>query len=110
MNRVSRRVALTIASLLLTVGVARADVVYLSSGGVVKGTIVKETADSITVKTPGGSTSIIPRNDIERIEKGGSPDAMSQLGSIEGSEAAQDFARALADVERELGGAPRCAL
>jgi len=34
----------------------------------------------------------------------------AQLGSIEGSEAAQDFARALADVERELGGAPRCAL
>jgi uncharacterized protein YkwD len=73
------------------IGVARADVIYLSSGGIVKGTIVKQTDDSITVKTAGGSTTVIPRGEIERIDSGGSPEAMYRerlnkipLGDAEG--------------------------
>jgi hypothetical protein len=75
----------------LAAGVARADVIYLNSGGIVKGTIVSENDRSITVKTPGGSTSVISRDEIERIEKGASPEAMYQerlkkipLGDAEG--------------------------
>ncbi|MEZ0230210.1 MAG: CAP domain-containing protein [Planctomycetota bacterium] len=85
------RFGLAAASLLLAVGVARADVIYLSSGGIVKGTVVKETGDTITVKTAGGSTTVIPRAEIERIESGGSPEQMYRerlkkipLGDAEG--------------------------
>jgi uncharacterized protein YkwD len=85
------RLALATASIVLLCGIARADVIYLSSGGVVKGAIVQETNDSVTVKTTGGSTSIIPKSEIERIEKGSSPDAMYRerlakipLGDAEG--------------------------
>jgi uncharacterized protein YkwD len=77
--------------MLLLVGVAHADVIYLSSGGIVKGTIVKKSQDSITVRTAGGSTSIIPMSEVERIEEGASPEAMYRerlakipLGDAEG--------------------------
>src|SRR5579871_6454860 len=74
-RRQDRRTALAIATIasLAFATHARADVIYLSSGGIVKGTVVKETEKSITVKTPGGSISIISRNDIEHIERGESP-------------------------------------
>lgn len=70
------RLVIAVASLLLAAGVARADVIYLSSGGIVKGTIIAENDRSITVKTAGGSTSIISRDEIDRVEKGASPEAM----------------------------------
>ncbi|MBI3723524.1 CAP domain-containing protein [bacterium] len=72
------RALLSLAALVVSAGIARADVIYLSSGGIVKGTIVKESERSITVKTQGGSLSIISRNDIEHIEKGESPQAIYQ--------------------------------
>src|SRR5438477_11315875 len=85
------RIGLAAASLLLVAGMASADVIYLSSGGIVKGNVVKETADSITVKTASGSTTIIARADIERIESGGSTEeiyrarlAKIPLGDAEG--------------------------
>lgn len=90
-SRIVARAGLTLASLLLLVGVTRADVIYLSSGGIVKGTIVKKSPDSITVRTAGGSTSIIPMSEVERIEEGASPEAMYRerlakiaLGDAEG--------------------------
>ncbi|MGE0708311.1 MAG: CAP domain-containing protein [Planctomycetota bacterium] len=54
---------------LVALGPARADVIHLTSGGRVRGKIVKETRREVVVETRGGTTSI-PRDEIDRIERG----------------------------------------
>jgi hypothetical protein len=82
-------------ALAFAAGPALADVIHLSSGGKVRGKIVKETARSVTVEGLGGTT-VVPRNEIEKIERGSSaveqyrkrlaridendPDARTKLG------------------------------
>ncbi|RMG10138.1 MAG: CAP domain-containing protein [Planctomycetota bacterium] len=68
----SRALAAYFCVLLLGAGgAALADTVHLSSGGVVRGRIVKETSRGVTVQTAGGLT-VVSREDIERIERGAS--------------------------------------
>ena len=57
------------AALFLGTGTAEADVIRLGSGGVVRGEIVKETSREVVVRTLGGTT-VVPRGDIESIERG----------------------------------------
>ncbi len=47
---------------------AQADIVYLNTGGVVKGTVVKDDGSEITIRTQHGQTTI-SRDDIDRIEE-----------------------------------------
>jgi uncharacterized protein YkwD len=59
----------TIAALLVCagLGVAHADIIYLNTGGVLKGKIVKSDDSEITVQTKHGETTI-SRDDIGKIE------------------------------------------
>ena len=79
-----RSLILTLGVLLVAAGPASADVIYLASGGVVKGKIVSENARELVVKTLRGSTAVIPRDDVDRIERGASPEAIyqEQLASL----------------------------
>jgi hypothetical protein len=64
------------AALLLGLGVAfgaRADVIHLHTGGIIRGDIVKETEDEVHVKTLGGAVTTVFRADIERIERNKTP-------------------------------------
>ncbi|HBP18801.1 MAG TPA: hypothetical protein DEA08_13585, partial [Planctomycetes bacterium] len=61
---------LALAGLLLLAGAsARADVIHLESGGQYRGKIVSETSRSVTIKTRGGGTIRVPRDEISRIVK-----------------------------------------
>ena len=62
---------LTLAGLLSLAAApaARADQVILTSGGRVRGKIVRESRRAVTVRTRGGTT-VIPRDEIDRIERG----------------------------------------
>ncbi|MBX3467892.1 MAG: tetratricopeptide repeat protein [Planctomycetes bacterium] len=67
----SPRPALLVAALLLAAGAAapaRADVVRLTSGGVVRGQVVSETRTEVVVRTASG-TAVIPRREVEAIER-----------------------------------------
>lgn len=48
--------------------IARADVIHLEGGGKYRGTITKETAREVTIRTAGGLV-VVPRRDIASIEK-----------------------------------------
>src|SRR5262245_49657649 len=65
-------VAAGVLFLFLAASGAHADVIYLGSGGIVKGQIVREGPREIVIKTSSGET-IIARDEIERIERGASP-------------------------------------
>lgn len=52
---------------------ARADVVRLTSGGTVRGEVVSETRAEVVVRTAGGTT-VIPRHEVESIERDGPAD------------------------------------
>ncbi len=58
---------LLMALLVLSIGVARADVVYLKTGGTLEGEIVSETADVVRIKTRLGTVDV-DRSRIDRIE------------------------------------------
>lgn len=62
---------LTLAGLLSLAAApaARADQVILTSGGRVRGKIVRESRRAVTIRTRGGTT-VIPRDEIDRIERG----------------------------------------
>ena len=47
---------------------AHADIIYLNTGGVVKGKVVKDDGSEITIQTKHGQTTI-SRDDIDRIEE-----------------------------------------
>lgn len=47
---------------------ARADIIYLNTGGVVKGKVVKDDGSEITIRTKHGQTTI-SRDDIDRIDE-----------------------------------------
>lgn len=57
-----------LAALALAPLAARADVIHLTSGGRYRGKIVAETPREVTIETAGGKI-VVPRKDIERIEK-----------------------------------------
>lgn len=67
------------ALLVLAVGLApaRADVVRLTSGGVIRGEVVSETRAEVVVRTASG-TAVIPRREVEAVEREpvGSADAL----------------------------------
>jgi hypothetical protein len=69
--------ALAIA-LAVAVGPAAADTVYLEAGGKVRGEIVEESPTHVVVRTPYGSTTVIQREDIAKIERDQDPDAEFQ--------------------------------
>ncbi len=56
---------------------ARADIVHLNTGGVVKGEIIAETDEGVKIKTAGGVTTIF-REDIAKIERGATPESTYQ--------------------------------
>ncbi|MCO5167279.1 MAG: CAP domain-containing protein [Planctomycetes bacterium] len=69
----SSRPVLVAALLLVAAGAAapaRADVVRLTSGGVVRGQVVSETRTEVVVRTASG-TAVIPRREVEAIERDG---------------------------------------
>jgi hypothetical protein len=65
----ARLTILVVLALLLSVPVL-ADSVYLRSGKVLKGTVVREHPDKIELKLPSGEIKTIPRDDIAMIHKG----------------------------------------
>lgn len=67
---------LSLALLLALPSSARADLVHLNTGGVVKGEIVSETPEEVRIRTPSGSVTTIFREDIERIERNKSADSV----------------------------------
>ena len=72
-----RRLFVSLIAVLLWATAACADVVYLNSGGVVKGLIIAENRREIVVRTSSGTTTV-PRTNIESIERGASPQEMYQ--------------------------------
>jgi hypothetical protein len=75
------RAALSISIfVLLGGGLARADLVHLNTGGVVKGEIVSESDTEVKVKTSQGGVTTIFREDIERIERGQSAESVYTEG------------------------------
>lgn len=61
---------------------ARADVVRLTSGGAVRGEVVSETRTEVVVRTAGGTT-VIPRHEVESIERGGPGGRVADASGIE---------------------------
>lgn len=63
------------------------DVIYLNTGGVVKGKIIERDIDKLVVRTPYGLTTI-PADDIDYIEEGGSLKEMyeERLKQIRGND------------------------
>src|SRR5205085_2563032 len=64
-----RIAALTLALVTALAPAARADLVHLNTGGVVKGEIISESDEEVTIKTAAGIQKIF-REEIARIEKG----------------------------------------
>ncbi len=65
-------VALVVFSLVLAMyTICQGDIVYLNTGGVVRGKILERDMDKLVVRTPYGLTTI-PVDDIDYIEEGGS--------------------------------------
>ena len=62
--------------LILCCAVASGDVIYLNTGGVVKGKITERNMDSIVVVTEQGNKTTILLEDIEKIEEGASVEEM----------------------------------
>jgi uncharacterized protein YkwD len=56
--------------------IASADIIYLNTGGVVKGKIIERDTDSIVIVTEQGNRTEIFLSDIDRIEEGASVDEM----------------------------------
>jgi len=56
--------------------IATADIIYLNTGGVVKGKIIERNTDSVIVVTEQGNRTEIFLADIEKIEEGASVDEM----------------------------------
>jgi uncharacterized protein YkwD len=81
------RMFISLVVVLLWTVPALADVIYLNSGGVVKGLIVSESRREVVVRTHSGTTTV-PRTNIERIERGASPQEMYQqrLAKIDASD------------------------
>ena len=65
---------LALAVTLFAASAARADCVYLEGGGRVRGEIISETPSQVVVKTPTGSTHVIKRDEIARIERDRNPE------------------------------------
>jgi tetratricopeptide (TPR) repeat protein len=64
--------AAVIAGLVLGLyAVSTGDVIYLNTGGIVKGKIIERDIDKLVVRTPYGLTTI-PADDVDYIEEGGS--------------------------------------
>jgi hypothetical protein len=55
--------------LALVLASARADVVHLEGGGKIRGTIIEETPTRVIVRTAAGSTHVVRRDEIARIER-----------------------------------------
>jgi len=64
-----KAICLSLALVLALAPIARADLVHLNTGGVVKGEIVSETPEEVKIKTASGGVTTIFREDIERIER-----------------------------------------
>jgi tetratricopeptide (TPR) repeat protein len=70
--------AISIACMLLALSaLCLGDIIYLNTGGVVKGKIVEKDLDKVVVRTPYGLTTI-PMDDVDEIEEGGSLKEMYQ--------------------------------
>ncbi len=65
----SFRSALTLALLLTLSAIAAADIIYLNTGGIIKGEIVDEDDDQVIVKTKYGEVPV-NKDDIDFIERG----------------------------------------
>jgi hypothetical protein len=63
-------------ALVFCCAIASADVIYLNTGGVVKGKIIERDTDSIIVVTEQGNRTEIFLSDIDRIEEGASVEEM----------------------------------
>ncbi len=77
-----RSVVAAVALVVLAIGLlvppgagrlARADVIHLSTGGKVEGTIVGEDEETVQIRTASGVVQTIYREDIERLERFASP-------------------------------------
>src|SRR3954469_14980325 len=63
------RIVLSALALLLAGSIARADLIHLEGGGIVRGDIVSMTDEEVTVKTPAGLQKFLRQN-IARFERG----------------------------------------
>ena len=78
------KTALLVAGLLLGLcAICPGDIIYLNTGGVVKGKIIQRDLDKVVIRTPHGLTTI-PVDDVDYIEEGGSLKEMykQRLGEI----------------------------
>ena len=55
-------------------GAARADTVYLEGGGKIHGEIIQDSPTQVVIRTPSGSTHVISRDEIARIERDADPE------------------------------------
>jgi len=90
------RIALLVSPLVLTaaVGVARADVVHLTTGRTIQGTVVSDDEREVVVKTPNGKLTL-PRALVARIERQSPGANLLALGRERAALGATDAARAL---------------
>src|SRR5687768_10783198 len=64
------RLPLAILLVVAAASCALADVIHQPGGGRIVGEIVKESEEAVTIKTRGGGVLEIPRDEIDRIERG----------------------------------------
>ena len=99
---------------LLLVGVASADVIHLTTGRSIKGTVVKETAKNVVVKTPQGKLTL-PLHLVKRIErqsKGATWLALARERARQGAleVAAKLYEKAAKDTDSKIAGPAKAEL
>ncbi len=72
--RAFRLIAAGALCLLVASAAARADVIWLEGGGRVRGEIISETPTQVVVRTATGSTHVIKRDEIAKIERDRNPE------------------------------------
>ncbi|MBI4575149.1 MAG: hypothetical protein HY722_02685 [Planctomycetes bacterium] len=70
--------ALALALALVAVTPAPGDIVHLTGGGKVTGEILEETEAGLRVRTPAGVVTLVPWEEVARVERGETPEAIYQ--------------------------------
>lgn len=84
-----RRLAVVCTLILLVCAVAQSDVIHTVDGRKITGKIVREDADTVTIKARYGGEITLDRLDIERIEKGKLPEEIyeEKAGTLDKADA-----------------------
>ncbi|MBI4575284.1 MAG: CAP domain-containing protein [Planctomycetes bacterium] len=86
------------AALVAALGLlARADVIYLNAGGVIKGTILEDTDRGLVIRTEDGVVTEVAHEEVSRVERGESAEAIyrERLGALATGDAEGHYRLAL---------------